>query len=194
MRPYLFGLLTIVLFGLWWYLDNLLAARGWAMLAANDQWTLVSEGWEILLAAWPLALVGVLVGGIPAFLLVLWVWQYVEEKDHNKEIADHQKELMAAEIRATQAMAEAVAEAKRQTQAEKEEAAQLKQQAIREMDRVKQAAVGLVTMQQQAKLEVVTAQEDVERANLRARNATATGQRKAKKLATLQAQLAKSSC
>ena len=29
MRPYLFGLLTIVLFGLWWYLDNLLAARGW---------------------------------------------------------------------------------------------------------------------------------------------------------------------
>jgi hypothetical protein len=115
-------------------------------------------------------------------------WNYVEDEDHSKEIADLQKELMAAEIRATQADAMAITEAKRLVQAEKQEAAQLKQQAVREMERNKQVAADLAVMQLQVQTQAIAAQADVEQANRRTRNATATSQRRANKLAKLKTQ------
>lgn len=69
MRPYLFGLFAIILFGLWWYLDTLLATQGWATMEGG-QWGPTSTGWKIIPAAWPLALVGVLGGGHQLFLKV----------------------------------------------------------------------------------------------------------------------------
>ncbi|MEE9708822.1 hypothetical protein [Aeromonas caviae] len=187
MRPYLFGLFAIILFGLWWYLDTLLATQGWATMEGG-QWGPTSTGWKIIPAAWPLALVGVLGGGSLALVLVFVAWNYVEDEDHSKEIADLQKELMAAEIRATQADAMAITEAKRLVQAEKQEVAQLKQQAVREMERNKQVAADLAVMQLQVQTQAIAAQADVEQANRRTRNATATSQRRANKLAKLKTQ------
>ena len=187
MRPYLYGLFAIVLFGLWWYLDNLLATQGWTTMEGG-KWAPASTGWKIIPAAWPLALVGALVGGIPTFFLVGLAWQYVEDEDHRKEIDHIQKLRMADEIRATQADAIAITKAKQQVQAEKQEAEQLKQQAVREMERNKQVAAELAVMQQQVQAQAIAAQAAVEQANHRARNATATGLRRAKRLAKLKKQ------
>jgi ribosomal protein S7 len=82
----------------------------------------------------------------------------------------------------------AITEAKRLVQAEKQEAAQLKQQAVREMERNKQVAADLAVMQLQVQTQAIAAQADVEQANRRTRNATATSQRRANKLAKLKTQ------
>lgn len=182
MRSYLLGLFAILLCGLWWYLDTLLATQGWATMA-DDKWTLISDGWGILLSAWPLALVGVLIGGIAAIAMVLIAWQYAEDKDHLKEMTTLQEQLMAAEIRAT----EAVANAEQRVQAREQAATRLKQQAERDMTWARQVEL-------QAKKEVLAAQEEVEKADLRARNAIAVGLRKTKRFAKLQDQVSDPSC
>lgn len=194
MRPYLFGLFAIILFGLWWYLDTLLATRGWATMAAGGQWTLVSEGWGVMLTAWPLALVGVLIGGIPAFFLVGCAWQYVEDEDHHKEITHLQQQLMAAEVRATQAMAKAITEANRQTQAREQAAEQLKQQAARDIAQASQAAAGLAAKEQEAREAIIVAQTECEQANRKTRNAAAAYQRKANQVAKMQKQTSEPAC
>ena len=62
MRLFLLVALTLLLGGLYLYLDGILEMRWWVE-TRPEQTQLQWQGWEAALHAWPLVLVGVLVGG-----------------------------------------------------------------------------------------------------------------------------------
>ena len=101
MRRALIGGLLIGLCVLAWYLDGLLYDAAWVTnftpdLKPDD----IIRGWGILLAAWPLALVGVLVGGVVALVMFMLAYAYGQDEDHTREIERLQQVAIEAEQRA----------------------------------------------------------------------------------------------
>ena len=87
MRRVVIGGLLIGLLALAWYVDSLLARTLWvnnfvAETRSGDWYT----GWPILWHAWPLALVGILVGGSFALLGVGLVYGWANEGDQEREM------------------------------------------------------------------------------------------------------------
>ena len=182
MRRYVFGLGALLLLAMAWYLNDLLAAHGWAELdttaeclrsswgardAYGDCWR-ISSGWAALWLTWPLTLLGVLVGGIPSVFLMFRSWQYATDHDHRREIASCEARAMEAEHRATQADAVAITQANARVAAREEELTRLQQQAEIEI------AVGRAA-QQEAREQIADARDKMNVAN----SATMAAERKA---------------
>ena len=96
MRLFLLVALTLLLGGLYLYLDGILEMRWWVE-TRPEQTQLQWQGWEAALHAWPLVLVGVLVGGGMVWALFGWAYGHAEEYDHAKEIEQVQQERAALE-------------------------------------------------------------------------------------------------
>ena len=62
MRLFLLAVSLAALGALWWFLDDLLAMRAWVVMhrGADPE---ITRGWPAVIAAWPVALAGVLLGG-----------------------------------------------------------------------------------------------------------------------------------
>ena len=90
MRLFLLVALTLLLGGLYLYLDGILEMRWWVE-TRPEQTQLQWQGWEAALHAWPLVLVGVLVGGGMVWALFGWAYGHAEEYDHAKEIEQVQQ-------------------------------------------------------------------------------------------------------
>ncbi|MFM5305154.1 hypothetical protein ACET9S_20030 [Aeromonas caviae] len=86
MRRMLIVGLLIGLGMLVWYLNGLLYHSAWVNHYGPDMDPEIIRGWRILLAAWPLALVGVLGGGAIALPMMLLVYNAAEDADHTKEV------------------------------------------------------------------------------------------------------------
>ena len=109
MRRVVIGGLLIGLLALAWYVDSLLARTLWvnnfvAETRSGDWYT----GWPILWHAWPLALVGILVGGSFALLGVGLVYGWANEGDQEREMERLRQVAIEAEQRAEQAEATAL--------------------------------------------------------------------------------------
>ena len=104
MRRVVIGGLLIGLLALAWYVDSLLARTLWvnnfvAETRSGDWYT----GWPILWHAWPLALVGILVGGSFALLGVGLVYGWANEGDQEREMERLRQVAIEAEQRAEHA-------------------------------------------------------------------------------------------
>ena len=185
MRRTLIGGLLIGLGMLAWYLDGLLYDAAWVTnftpdLKPDD----IIRGWGILLAAWPLALVGVLVGGVVALVMFMLAYAYGQDEDHTREIERLQQVAIEAEQRAEQAEATALINA---TTALQQEQAVLQAQQVEAKQHIQlaesrwQAATKAITEVDQ-RIALITKERD--EAMRKAANATATIRRHQAKAAT----------
>lgn len=87
MRRLLMGLLVVVIGYAFWQLGGLLHGAAWVKnyspeMTPND----IVRGWPILLAAWPLTLVGVIVGSILSMGMIEWLHGVADESDRGREV------------------------------------------------------------------------------------------------------------
>ena len=181
MRRVVIGGLLIGLLALAWYVDSLLARTLWvnnfvAETRSGDWYT----GWPILWHAWPLALVGILVGGTFSLLGVGLVYGWAEEGDHEREIERLRQVAIKAEQRADQA--EATALTKLQQERDVVQALQAKaEQQIQLADNRWQAATKAIGEVGQRVAQITQERDEAKR---KAANATATIRRHQAKAAT----------
>ena len=141
-------------------------------------------GWPILWHAWPLALVGILVGGSFALLGVGLVYGWANEGDQEREMERLRQVAIEAEQRAEQAEATALINA---TTALQQEQAVLQAQQVEAKQRIQlaesrwQAATKAITEVDQ-RIALITKERD--EAMRKAANATATIRRHQAKAAT----------
>lgn len=168
MRRVVIGGLLVVLCVLGWYLDGLLTTSAWVSgFDAVDNSGQITSGWGILRAAWPLALVGVLVGGTLALVGMLMVYSWADDADHANEIERLRHAAIEAEDRAEQADTRAKAEAAAAVQALQADAAQ----SIQLAESRRQAATRAIAEVDQ-RVALMTQERD--EAKRKAANATAT--------------------
>lgn len=151
MRRLLMGLLVVVSGYAYWKLDGLLHGAAWVthygkQMTAED----IVSGWPILLAAWPLTLVGVIVGCIPSALMIEFLHSRAEESDRGREVVRLQAKLnahrqevhdeLAERERIVTEMAADAHERYRQAEARQQDAASKIVAANEERDRAVEAA------------------------------------------------------
>ena len=175
MRRVVIGGLLIGLLALAWYVDSLLARTLWvnnfvAETRSGDWYT----GWPILWHAWPLALVGILVGGSFALLGVGLVYGWANEGDQEREMERLRQVAIEAEQRAEQAEATALTKAQTALQQEREAVQALQAdaaQSIQLAESRRQAATRAIAEVDQ-RVALITQERD--EAKRKAANATAT--------------------
>lgn len=86
MRRTLIGGLLIGLGMLAWYLDGLLYHSAWVNHYGPGMDPEIIRGWRILLAAWPLTIVGVVAGGTIALSAFCLIYSVAEESDRGREV------------------------------------------------------------------------------------------------------------
>ena len=175
MRRVVIGGLLIGLLALAWYVDSLLARTLWvnnfvAETRSGDWYT----GWPILWHAWPLALVGILVGGSFALLGVGLVYGWANEGDQEREMERLRQVAIEAEQRAEQAEATALTKAQTALQQEREAVQALQADAAQRIQLAesrRQAATWAIAEVDQ-RVALMTQERD--EAKRKAANATAT--------------------
>lgn len=175
MRLFLLAVSLAALVALWWFLDDLLAMRAWVVMHRGAE-PEITRGWPAVIAAWPVALAGVLLGGSGVFATLGWLMVQAEDHDHQRHLKHLQQRLDEAEQQA----ANAEQEARTALQAERDQVQQLRAkalEAIRQADRQRQQAL---SDQATAREWVAQANTERDNANRRANNASAAFARKAK--------------
>ena len=71
--------------GAWW-LNGFMETQGWVVVE-NQKWVIAGTGWETLKHAWPIAIIGVLIGGGMLYALLGYLYLTATEADHENEIA-----------------------------------------------------------------------------------------------------------
>jgi uncharacterized membrane-anchored protein YhcB (DUF1043 family) len=92
-------ILLCLISGLAVWLWQELPDQGWAV-RQGDEFALVAAGWQVLWAAWPLALVGLLISLLLGSLTLPWLAKSAVDADANRQIADLQKRLARESERA----------------------------------------------------------------------------------------------
>jgi hypothetical protein len=96
----------LILIALWFWFDSWIAVRGLA-ISSRGNWDLVASGWHVVLSLWPLTLLGGLIGGTAAWAVASYLWLYITDVEHRREIAAHtancEQRVQAASARAEQA-------------------------------------------------------------------------------------------
>lgn len=132
----------------------------------GDNWQIVAKGWGVLAAAWPVALAGALIGFFGAGSLLAWVLERAVDADKAEKLAEAAERVRDAEERAREA----------QQAAERHVQARLEAVARREA-----AALQAQAEAERAKVEAVQernrAEELVQHATYRARNAICAAER-----------------
>lgn len=96
MRPYLFGLLTIVLFGLGWYLNGAFKVNGLITLNLDTGSYDTVFGWHVLWKAWPLTLFLTLFVSLVGAAITIGLVSEAKKKatyTANQRVADRENEL-----------------------------------------------------------------------------------------------------
>lgn len=163
----IFLLVLLAALGAGGYWLNLLLYRyGLAIYTPEHDWVIVSYGWDTLRHLWPLALVGLLVGGVIAFVIVMYSYSVAKTLDERGEFFLMHRDVETAEARA--ANAERLAEANYRN---KLAAVEEREQAATQVQQAAEAA------QQQALSEIEQARAAVQRANTAAADAEARRKR-----------------
>ena len=71
--------------GAWW-LNGFMENQGWVVVE-NQKWVIAGTGWETLKYAWPVAVIGVLIGGGILYVILGYLYLTATEADHENEIA-----------------------------------------------------------------------------------------------------------
>lgn len=82
------SLLLVVFAGLgagYWWINGVMATQGWAEII-DGKWRINASGWETLKYAWPVTIVGLLIGGAIAFLFIIYCLAEATDADHQDEI------------------------------------------------------------------------------------------------------------
>lgn len=179
MRLFLLAVSLAALVALWWFLDDLLAMRAWVVMHRGAE-PEITRGWLAVIAAWPVALAGLLLGGSGVFGTLGWLMVQAEDHDHQRHLKQLQQRLDEAEQQA----ANAEQEARTALQTERDQVQQLRAkalEAIRQAEGLRQQALN-----DQATAREWVAQANTERdnANRRANNASAAFARKARQAKT----------
>ncbi|QQM83453.1 hypothetical protein JII91_29870 (plasmid) [Klebsiella quasipneumoniae] len=106
MRLFLLAVSLAALVALWWFLDDLLAMRAWVVMHRGAE-PEITRGWPAVIAAWPVALAGVLLGGSGVFATLGWLMVQAEDHDHQRHLKHLQQRLDEAEQQAANAEQEA---------------------------------------------------------------------------------------
>ncbi|MFM5136411.1 hypothetical protein, partial [Aeromonas rivipollensis] len=96
MRLFLLAVSLAALVALWWFLDDLLAMRAWVVMHRGAE-PEITRGWPAVIAAWPVALAGVLLGGSGVFATLGWLMVQAEDHDHQRHLKHLQQRLDEAE-------------------------------------------------------------------------------------------------
>ncbi|PJG59207.1 hypothetical protein [Aeromonas cavernicola] len=173
MRWLLLGTALGGLGALGWWLDGLLAMRAWVVMqpAAEPE---ITQGWRAIIAAWPIAAAGGLLGGLSALTTLSWLLIRAQDLDHQRQLASLKTQCQHAQQQA----AHAEQHANSALQHERDQLQQLRTQA---MEAIKQAQL----LRQQANADQVEASERIahglaerDQANRRAHHASAAFARK----------------
>ena len=78
-------LLAAFVAGAWW-LNGFMENQGWVVVE-NQKWVIAGTGWETLKYAWPVAVIGVLIGGGILYVILGYLYLTTIEADHENEIA-----------------------------------------------------------------------------------------------------------
>jgi len=78
-------LLAALVAGAWW-LNGFMENQGWVVVE-NQKWVIAGTGWETLKYAWPVAVIGVLIGGGILYVILGYLYLTATEADHENEIA-----------------------------------------------------------------------------------------------------------
>lgn len=156
-----------------YWLDDLLSRYGLAIHTTEREWVVVSYGWDTLYHLWPVALVGVLTGGIIAFVIVMYGYSVAKTLDERGEFF-----LMRRKVEVTEARA---ADAERRARAnywDKMKALEAREQATTEAQQAAAHAQQAADARHQHALEdIAQARAAVDRANAAAEDAEARRKR-----------------
>ena len=139
MRLFLLAVSLAALGALWWFLDDLLAMRAWVVMHRGAE-PEITRGWLAVIAAWPVALAGVLLGGSGIFATGL-----ADGTGRRSRPSAPPQAPAAAPLRAEQQAANAEQEARAALQTERDQVQQLRAkalEAIRQAEGLRQQALG----------------------------------------------------
>lgn len=149
--------------GAWW-LNGFMETQGWVVVE-NQKWVIAGTGWETLQHAWPIAIIGMLIGGGVLYALLGYLYLTATEADHENEIAriNAQKALSdekakKAQIRADESIKadrEALRAQKRKLQEQEDRLKRLEAEAVKRV----QAAEDRATEAEKAAHKAKTKQE-----------------------------------
>lgn len=136
MRMITWTVMGLILIALWFWFDSWIAVRGLA-ISSRGNWDLVASGWHVVLSLWPLTLLGGLIGGTAAWAVASYLWLYITDVEHRREIAAHtancEQRVQAASARAEQAEQRAANAMTLATQQAERQLAALRQEAQRQL-------------------------------------------------------------
>lgn len=165
MQKYVWGMIVIVLLGLLIWLVRTMPEQAWAVWN-GESFTIVAEGWGTLLRAWPIALLGIVVGVFAVGAGLVRAIELAKEQDYIDQIkrltAERDNAVAVAETRVKRREADAI---------EQERVAFLAEQ------RAAQELIQAKTAQEQAAANAAFAHQEVERAKYRTKNAVAAANR-----------------
>jgi ABC-type lipoprotein release transport system permease subunit len=170
MQKYVWGMIAIVLLGLMIWLVRTMPYQAWAVWD-GEAYKIVADGWGTLLIAWPIALLGIVVGVLVVGSSLVRGIEIAKEHDYIDQIKqltiERDNAVTAAEARVKRREAEAL---------EQEQKAHLAEQ------RATQALIQAKAAQEQAAANAAYAHQEVERAKYRTKNAVAAANRIKQKL------------
>ena len=132
----------------WWWLDRWFALHVLGRFDGTD-YQLIAKGWQVAWHLWPLSMLGVLIGGIGTFFVLMYAYQYLTEAEHQQELAKRTALCEQREQAASDRVQQAQQQVASATQTAERQVAELQQEARRQMAQA-QAAQRTVQAQQQA--------------------------------------------
>jgi hypothetical protein len=165
MQKYVWGMITIVLLVLLVWLVRTMPNQAWAVVE-SDRYRIVAEGWGILLRAWPIALLGMVVGIFVVGAGLVRGLEIAKEQDYLDQIKQLQSERDSA-----------VAKAENRVKRREAEAIEQERVAFVAEQRATQELIQAKAAQEQAAANAAYAHQEIERAKYRTKNAVAAAER-----------------
>lgn len=91
------------------WLDGVMATQAWAV-ATDEKWRIAGTGWETLKHAWPVAVAGLLFGGVLVLFTFGYLYLSATDADHENELNRMKAKLEREQKRASSAESRAKAQ------------------------------------------------------------------------------------
>jgi ABC-type lipoprotein release transport system permease subunit len=165
MQKYVWGMIAIVLLVLLIWLFRMMPVQAWAVWN-GEAYTIVAEGWGTILRAWPIALLGVVVGVFVVGAGLVRGLEIAKEQDYLDQIKQLEVERDSA-----------VASAENRVQRREAEAFERERVAFLAEQRANQEMMQAKVAIEQSAASVVLSTAEIERAKYRTKNAVAAANR-----------------
>jgi len=172
-RISLFLLLLAALGAGYWWLDGVMATQAWAV-ATDEKWRIAGTGWETLKHAWPVAVAGLLIGGVLVLFTFGYLYFSATEADHENELNRMKAELEREQKR----VSSAESRAKALYQEKMSAAEQIKSSALKTQADAEELKAKAIEAVKQAQKQVEQANLTANDAEKRRQNATAAAARR----------------